>query len=80
MSFGTLRILYPGRSIQLAKTTAMHTLLHLMKAGMDDLPEIYDSSRALWEEAKAKRERLSRERDPDRFVPICNACETKGHH
>ncbi len=73
MSFRTPRILYPERSIQLAKTAAMNTLLHLMKAGLDELPEIYDSSRTLWEEAKAERERLNRERDPDRFVPICDA-------
>ncbi len=72
MSFGTPGILYPEKSIQLAKTAAMNTLLHLMKAGIDDLPEIYDNSRTLWEEAKAERERLSRERDPDRFVPICD--------
>ncbi len=73
MSFGTPRILYPERSIQLAKNAAMNTLLHLMKAGIDDLPEIYDNSRTLWEEAKMERERLSRDRDPDRFVPICDA-------
>ena len=33
----------------------MNTLLHLMKAGIDDLPGIYDNSRALWEEAKTVR-------------------------
>ncbi len=73
MSFGTPRILYPERSIQLAKNAAMNTLLHLMKAGIDDLPEIYDNSRTLWEEAKMERERLNHDRDPDRFVPICDA-------
>ncbi|TET07368.1 MAG: hypothetical protein E3J86_13355, partial [Candidatus Thorarchaeota archaeon] len=72
MSFRTPRILFPERSIRLAKTAANNTLLHLMKAGMDDLPEIYDGSRILWEEAKAERERLSREGNPDRFVPICD--------
>lgn len=58
VSFGIPRILYPEKSMQLAKTVAMNTLLHLMKAGIDDLPEIYDNSRTLWEEAKTERERI----------------------
>ncbi len=52
MSFGTPRILYPEKSVQQAKTAAMNTLLRLMKASMDELLEIYDNSRTLWEEAK----------------------------
>lgn len=72
VSFRTPRILYPERSIQQTKTAAMNSLLRLMKTSADALPEIYHSSRTLWEEAKAERERLSLERDPDRFVPICD--------
>ena len=73
VSFGIPRILYPEKSMQLAKTVAMNTLLHLMKAGMDELPGIYEGSHTLWEVAKAEREKLGREGDPDRFVPICDA-------
>ncbi|MCK4567519.1 MAG: hypothetical protein KAU48_09445, partial [Candidatus Thorarchaeota archaeon] len=72
VSLETLRMLYPERSMQQAKTAAMNTLLRLIKEGMDELTRTDENSLTLWEEAKAKKEKQSRERDPDCFVPICD--------
>ena len=53
-----------------AKAVAMNTLLHLVRRGTDELPEIHERPWALWEKAKTKRNTLSRARDPDRFVSV----------
>ncbi|MCJ7817228.1 MAG: hypothetical protein MUP60_00080, partial [Candidatus Thorarchaeota archaeon] len=72
MSVGTPRIRYPERAMQQAKTVAMNSILRLIREGAGELPELYDRSQALFETAKNSRETKSRERDPDRFVPICD--------
>ena len=72
MSRGNSQILHPDRAMRQAKTAAMSTLLRLIRQGTEELPEIYERSWTLWEKAKTKRETLSRARDPDRFVPVCD--------
>ncbi|MHA2022227.1 MAG: hypothetical protein ACTSWQ_01035, partial [Candidatus Thorarchaeota archaeon] len=58
--------------MQQAKTVAMNSLLRLTWEGAGELPELYDRSQALFDAAKNSKECQSRERDPDRFVPICD--------
>jgi len=58
--------------MQQAKTAAMNSILRLIGEGASELPEIYDRSQELFETAKNSRKTKSRERDPDRFVPICD--------
>lgn len=55
-----------------AKTAAMNSILRLIREGAGELPELYDRSQALFDAAKNSKECLSRERNPDRFVPICD--------
>jgi len=72
VSFSNPKILYPERSMQQAKTAAMNSILRLIRENASELPELYDRSQALFDAAINNRECLSRERDPERFVPICD--------
>ncbi|MHA1137380.1 MAG: hypothetical protein ACTSSE_12925 [Candidatus Thorarchaeota archaeon] len=58
--------------MQQAKIAAMNSILRLIREGTGELPEIYDRSQALFDAAINNKKCLSRERDPERFVPICD--------
>ncbi len=55
-----------------AKISAMNTLLYFIRKGSDVLPKKYEKSLVVWEETVQKRAELSRNRDPGRFVPVCD--------
>jgi len=55
-----------------SKISAMNTLLYYIGKGADILPEKYEKSLSLWEEVAEKRTELSEDKDPDRFVPVCD--------
>ncbi len=58
--------------MQQAKTVAMDSILRLIREGAGELPELYDRSQALFDAAKNSKKCQSSERNPDRFVPICD--------
>ena len=66
------QIRYPDRTMKQAKISAMNTLLYFIRKGSDALPKKYEKSLVIWEETVRKRAELSRDRDPDRFVPVCD--------
>ncbi len=66
------QIKYPDRAMKLSKISAMNTLLYFIKNGADILPKKYETSLVVWEETVRKRAELSKEKDPDRFVPVCD--------
>ncbi|MHA1636643.1 MAG: hypothetical protein ACTSUO_00185 [Candidatus Thorarchaeota archaeon] len=73
MTDETPRIRYYDRAMKLSKTTAMNTLLYFIRKGAKVLPEKYEQSLVLWEEVTKKRIKLTKVKDPDRFVPVCDA-------
>ncbi|MHA2022469.1 MAG: hypothetical protein ACTSWQ_02285, partial [Candidatus Thorarchaeota archaeon] len=66
------QIRYPDRVMKQAKISAMNTLLYFIRKGSDVLLKKYKKSLVVWEETVKKRAELSKDRDPDRFVPVCD--------
>lgn len=66
------QIRYPDRVMKQAKISAMNTLLYFIRKEADILPKKYEKSLVVWEETVKKRAELSKEKDPDRFVPVCD--------
>ena len=72
MTRRTSRMLYHDRAMKQSKTSAMNILLHLIEQGSDFLLEKHQRSLLLWEGVIAKESKLTEEKDPDRFVPVCD--------
>ncbi len=63
---------YPDRAMKQSKISAMNTLLYFIRKEADVLPKKYEKSLVVWEDTVRKRAELSKEKDPDRFVPVCD--------